>query len=239
MITFNIEIEPEEIATYISSRFLPDYFQNMRLEHVHLEHDSMNWNGTQPLVLTYTSPGRVEDFAMEPDEHAFPLILSIYPTFRSENAKFLEYSAHWTWDERKVYITFCPREIHTEPSGEIFDTEDVYVSISRKEIFLSYEVIREFLMAQFAAVGLPLELDSPITWDVAQGKLIYKSKNKDKMATLNWILTQDATFRGIMRFLGVDRILEQLQKSFLPSVKFSQLSDVSITDEGMRIPLIL
>ncbi|MDO4630146.1 MAG: hypothetical protein Q4C70_13285 [Planctomycetia bacterium] len=235
MIIFNIEIDPEEIATYISSRFLPDYFRNMKLEQVHLEQDSMNRNGTQPLMLTYTRPGRVEDFAMNPDEHAFPLIQSIYPEFQCENAMFIEHSAHWMWDEQKMRIIFRPREVHTEPSGEVFSTEDVYVSISRREIFLSFEAIHEFLIAQFTVVGLPEEMEGPVEWDSSQGAIVYRTKR----TKLQWVLAEENALDGILHFLGVDCTLQQLSQWVSPKINSAQLAKIYITDTGLKVPLVL
>lgn len=233
MMVFSVEISTADIAAYMASHFLPEYFENMKLEKIVFDPAALNWNGTQPLILTYSVPGRVEDFEMKPEEHAFPLLCSVHPFFQTAKAAFIPNSSLWTWDEEKMRILFTAKELQTEPSGEVFSTEDAYVSVSRRRIFISFEVLQEYLAAQFAEIGLEMGPDSPMRWDDSIGGLIYRAGS----VTIQWILSEADALDDVLRFLGLDLMLGQIRSWVNPTVETSQIAAACVTEKGLLIPL--
>ncbi len=234
MLNFSVEVRAEEIASYLASHFLPEYFRNMSLRQIVLDPDSLNWNGSQPLRVTYSVPGRIEDFELFPQEHAFQIIRSIYPCFQSEKVQFIPNSSMWLWDNEKITIFFMLKEQETEPSGEVFLSDEAYLSFSRREAFLSFEVIQEYLEAQLGGLGVDLkDDDSPIYWDDSCGGMVYRNGN----AKVQWILSAENSLKDVFHFVGLDTAFIQMKEYVKPRIEIGTISSSVFSEKGLTIPL--
>lgn len=235
MIVFQVEIHESDISSYMASHFLPDYFQNMRMEKIVFDPGKLNWNGTQPLVLTYSVPGRVEDFELHPQKHAFSILRHLHPFFQEEKAAFIPNASLWIWDSQMMRIHFMLKELETQPSGEVYGASDAYVSFSRRKIFLSFDVIQEYLAAQFGKLGLEMGAEDPIRWDDSIGGLVYRSGN----VTVQWVLSDCEALQDLLRFLGLDSVLSQMEDFVDSRFRVGQITEASLSESGLTIPLVV
>lgn len=233
MLNFSVEVSVEEIASYLSSHFLPEYFQNMSLKSIVLDSDALNWDGSQPLRVTYSVPGRIEDFELFPQEHAFQIIRSIYPFFQTEKVQFIPNSSMWLWDNEKMTIYFMQKEQETEPSGEVFHSDEAYLSFSRKQAFLSFDVIQEYLAAQMGELGMDLKDDFPIYWDDSCGGLVYRNGN----VRVQWFLSAENSLKDVFRFVGLDSAFVQMKEVVEPQIEIDAISSSVFSENGLTIPL--
>lgn len=231
MYLIRIVITLPEITSYMASHVLSDFYENMRLDNVGLDKTFTNGAGKQPLVLTYSLPGRVEDYEMHPEEHAFPMILHHFPCFVPENAQFCEGVPFWTWSKEEITINIQPKEIDSEPSDEIVSTQDAYVSISRREVFISFEMIQEFLTLQLARLGLDLKNPQPLRWDVSRNALIYQGEG----ISFTWIISEPNAFDPLLHFLNLDRIIKSISGEFRFSIEEAAPTPEPL--KAMKIPL--
>lgn len=231
MYLIRIEISLPEITSYMASHVLSDFYENMRLENIGLQPKYINDSGNQPLVLTYSLPGRVEDYEMLPEEHAFPLIANHFPCFVPEKAQFCDGVPCWTWPTEEMIINIEPKEIDSEPIDEILSTRDAYVSISRREVFISFEMIEEFLTLQLAQLGLELKNPQPVTWDVARNALICQGEG----ISIAWIISEPNAFDPLLHFLNLDGIIKNISGEFRFSIE--EAAPTSEPLNAMKIPL--
>ncbi|MCR5163358.1 MAG: hypothetical protein K6C40_04995 [Thermoguttaceae bacterium] len=231
MYLIRIEITLPEITSYMASHVLSDFYENMRLDKVGLDTDFTNGVGNQPLIFTYSLPGRVEDYDMHPEEHAFPMIASRHPDFIPENAQFCQGVPLWSWDSEKIVINIQPKELDCEPTGEIVDTEDAYVSISRRQVFISFDMIQEFLTLQLAGLGLNLKEVEPITWDVSRNAFICKSGP----VSITWVISEPDAFAPLLHFLRLDKMIQSISGEYRFSIE--EAAPTSEPSNAMKIPL--
>ncbi len=231
MYLIKIDFSLFEITSYMSSHVLSDFYENMRLEKIGLQPAYMNGTGDQPLILTYSLPGRVEDYEMRPEEHAFRMISHRFPDFVPEQAQFCTGVPFWTWTTEKMTINIEPKEIDPEPTGEIVSTEDAYVSISRREVFISFEIIQEFLTFQLARLGLELKKPQPLSWDASRNALVYQGEG----LSIAWIISEPNAFDPLLHFLNLDRIVKSLRDEFRFSIE--EAAPTYEPMNAMKIPL--
>ncbi len=239
MIVFIAEITAENIERYLSTRILPGYFQNMKLKKVRFDPSALRGGGKQPFTVTYSVPGRVEDFQMTPEEHAFPILRSVHPDLQIEKVSFVPASALWTWNQEKMRIFFQPNEVLSEPSGEVFSDEEAYISISRKQIFLSFEIIQEYLASMLAALGVEISPDSTskisVQWNPSIGAVVYNCGS----VSVQLFFTDENSICDVLRFLGLDVTMRQLETWVKSALNNVQVSKIEIQETGIRIPLIV
>ncbi|MBE6428949.1 MAG: hypothetical protein E7028_10315 [Planctomycetaceae bacterium] len=233
MLNFCVDVFADEIASYLSTFLLPEYFRNMGLERIDLNPKTINRDGTQPLRVTYSMPGRVEDLELFPEEHAFRIIRSIFPLFRIDDVQFIPDTSMWLWDGEKVTIYFMMKNEKTEPSGEIFPSKEVYLSFSRKEIFISFEVIQEYLAAQMGILKMDLKDDDAVYWDDSCGGVVYRNGN----VKIQWILASKDSLDDILRFLGLDMVFLQVKELADSQIEIDLFSSSFVPEKGLMIPL--
>lgn len=231
MYLIRIEITLPEITSYMASHILSDFYENMRLDKIGLAPDFTNGVGNQPLIFTYSLPGRVEDYDMRPEEHAFLLIASRHPDFVPEKAQFCRGVPLWTWETDKIVINIEPKELDCEPTGEIVNTEDAYVSISRKHVFISFEMIQEFLTLQLARLGLNLKDVQPLKWDASRNALICQSGP----VSITWVISEPNAFEPLLRFLRLDQMIQNIRDEYRFSIE--EAAPIHEPVKAMRIPL--
>ena len=139
----------------------------------------------------------------------------------------------WLWDGEKVTIYFMMKNEKTEPSGEIFPSEEVYLSFSRKEIFISFEVIQEYLAAQMGILRMDLKDDDAVYWDDSCGGVVYRNGN----VKIQWILASKDSLDDILRFLGLDMVFLQVKELADSQIEIDLFSSSFVPEKGLMIPL--
>jgi hypothetical protein len=79
MISLWAWVEPSDVAAYAASLLLPAYVSHLRLAPLTFASQAPNRDGREPLVLTYVGEGRLEEYRLDPKEHALGLIRLVAP----------------------------------------------------------------------------------------------------------------------------------------------------------------
>lgn len=232
MIFFETAITSSEVARYMASLILPEDFRNMRMEEIHLDAQTLNSEGSQFLKVTYTLPGRVEDIELDPEKHAFRLIQSFHPNFQLEKVQFIPHSSRWLWSQDSVRIYFTLKELNSSPSGEVFEADEAYVSLTRRQIFLSYGLIQEYLLMLIADLGLETGDEVSVHWDESKGGAVYRCGN----TLVQWTPEGEEEFQDLLNFAGSNLILKQTCDLLKTNVQI-QFEITQITNAGLKIPI--
>ncbi|MBP3694188.1 MAG: hypothetical protein J6J31_07115 [Thermoguttaceae bacterium] len=234
MIFFETVLTLSNVARYMATLILPEDFRNMQIEEIHLSTRTLNSNGTQSLKVTYTQPGRVEDFDLDPDMHAFRMIQTFHPKFQIDKVEFMPYSSKWLWSQEQVRIYFVQKEMVTSPSGEFFDTEEANISLSRQRIFISYGIIQEYLLLMLAELGMDASgTEVPVHWDENKAGLLYQHGN----TLVLWVLECEEEFQDLIYFAGLEQFFRKTDEAQRTSIRM-KFEATRFTARGLEIPIV-
>ncbi len=234
MIFFETVLTLSDVARYMATLILPEDFRNMQIEEIHLNAQTLNSNGTQSLKVTYTQPGRVEDFDLDPDMHAFRMIQTFHPSFQIEKVEFMPYSSKWLWSQDQVRIYFVQKEMATSPSGEVFDTEEANISLSRQRIFISYAIIQEYLLLMLAELGMDASgTEIPVHWNENKAGLLYQCGN----TLVLWVLERGEEFQDLLHFAGLEQIFRKTDEAPKTPLRM-KFEATRFTARGLEIPIV-
>lgn len=206
MLVFTAKIEPKDIANYMATVIVPDYLRNLKLEPVQFDPTVVNCDGTQPLRLVYTAPGRYEEFHLEA-EHALPLLEDVLPSLVGKKIALLNDAARWSWDSELMRIHFRLDEQDDEAiPSESFPVNEAYVSVSRKELFLSNELFRRYFKWRFETLGLHFPEETPVKWDVSVGGFTCETER----LSAQFMFSGEEPLREILVFAQLDGILRNV-----------------------------
>lgn len=166
MLSFKAIITEQDIENYTRSLILPSYMAYLTMDPFHFSDQAYNANGREPLIVSYSGEGRLEEVSLDPCDHALSILfeaqLGIDPS-----KIVLPADAVWNWSgcsemkdrEGSMNLFFLSRNRFLEyESKMIFSAREAYISVSRHELFLSQSIIKEYLMERIRVIMLP---DSP------------------------------------------------------------------------------
>ncbi|MBR4834074.1 MAG: hypothetical protein IKU86_07070 [Thermoguttaceae bacterium] len=174
MIDFWARIDESDVEKYAKTLILPEYMSHLKLLPFSLSEQVESASGREPLTLTYVGDGRLEELTLEPERDAAPLIASLDLGVNVEKIRIASAGPCWTWNDFGPSHPFYARPLDSTPSAaetndaesrrflrvyfepkeerfrqELkFDACDAYVSVSRREIFFSWRVLRAYLEAR-------------------------------------------------------------------------------------------
>ncbi|MDO5554180.1 MAG: hypothetical protein Q4G68_10505 [Planctomycetia bacterium] len=176
MLSFWANVTENDVVNYTRSLILQDYMSHLAMDPFHFADQAYNRTGMEPLVISYSGEGRLEEVALDPATHARPLLASLRPAILPGRT-VLPDDAIWSWaaspdnggltpggcenDVRaaesvtapsakptmRIYFASVPG-ILGEESPVAFPAREAYVSVSRGELFLSTEVICAYLSSR-------------------------------------------------------------------------------------------
>lgn len=206
MLAFVAKIFSEDVAAYMSTMIVPAYLRNMQLETVQFPIDQPS-PGQQVLKLLYTTHGRVEDYELEAEKHAFPLLQNTFPTLKIERTRRVEKDSLWTWGPDSMKIYFTPKDPFLRHNGPPCDISEVYVSISRCQLFLSYQLLEHYFRRQYQRLGLEWEVGTEVKWDDGLGGVLCSAEK----VSAQWILTEEQEIEDILHFAQMVSVLEDIR----------------------------
>lgn len=207
MLVFVAEIFSEDVAAYMSTIIVPAYLRNMQLEPVQFQSTDWEFDGRQILKLLYTTHGRVEDYELGAEEHAFPLLESTFPTLKTEKIRRVAESSLWTWDSNSMKIHFTPKESLLRQNGPPCGISEVYVSISRSQLFFSYELLKHYFQRHYQRLGLEWGEVVEVKWDHGLGGILCTSEKMN----VQWILTEEREIEDVLHFSQMISVLEDVR----------------------------
>ena len=227
MMIFTLTIQPEDVTRYMATVIVPGFLRNLRLEPVHFNTHSLNKDGTQALKLIYKAAGRVEELDLDPEEHALPLLREVLPSLALQNVNLVENSTLWTWNDEVMQIHF---QVQTPPVtiDEMIPTEEAYLSVSRREIFLSQKLFRRYFACKYAQLGLNFPEHAEVAWNPSVGGILCHAEKVSSQL----VFTDTEAIEEILGFAHLTDILPSVESWVNTDSRILLGTSVQIRDGG-------
>jgi len=236
MISLWAWVEPSDVAEYAASLVLPVYMSHLGLAPFTFASQAPHRDGREPLVLTYVGEGRLEEFRLDPKEHALGLIRLVAPQIVVARVQLPQDDASWFWNApegsgARMRVYFAPTAAALGLRSSKAPADRAYVSVSRGHVFLGRGVIEEYLRAWLGHLGLSA--------DGFQVELVTPSGAVELSAGPigGQMLLDDVTIEDLLRFACLDTVLAQLGEFVALSAEPDTARRAAITPEGISIPL--
>ncbi len=258
MLTFWGDIEETDISAYAATLILPAYMSHLQLSPFRFTDQTRGSTGEQPLTLTYTGPGRLEQYELSARDHALDLLCRTCPGLSREGIELPQQGAIWSWppisgkkasQDTPVVIT---RDDHTADAQEEaavtmrlffrpvvatlgvispggFPPENAYLSVSRKEIFMHINVITEYFLAWLDRLGTPEESENLRCRATACGFCV-----TTPYLTIEATIAPNEVFQDMLRFAGLSRWFDELGDTIAPDL---DAPETNIADNGLLVKL--
>jgi len=250
-------IQESEISTFAGTLILPDYMSHLQLVPFRFASQPPDRNSDQSLVLTYTAPGRIEEFELEGKDHAIDLLCYTCTELKREQIKPPEKGALWSWPSAYHHELFGNQDQETENAEKIENNdknkimrvffepvepvlgvsspvpippEKAHLSISRKELFFHREVIIAYFCSRIASLGVSLKADDVQLSLTPLGFLCSSST-----ICWEWGPEPDRIFHDIVHFADLGHWLKMFQKLISPVLGSFE---TSISENGLSIRII-
>ncbi|MDO4570195.1 MAG: hypothetical protein Q4D38_07430 [Planctomycetia bacterium] len=233
MLIFIVELDTHLISDYMATVTLPETFRYMKLDSIGLDASPARSGGRESLILTYTSPGRVEDYELYPEDHTRAMVRFLFEKVSVEEMLPVPYAPLWTWDEKGLRIFFTMKRTLLETGASPCETQDAFVSVTRKQIFLSKNVFSRYVEALLERSGFGMT-EVSVVWSPAIGGYVAEHEN----LKVQLLITEEETLTDLLDFTGLKKTLTWISSG--ASVDFERVrAGADVSKEGMRIPLIL
>ncbi len=237
MIALWVVARETDVAAYATTLLLPGYLAHLELAPLDISRQLPVRDGREPLLLTYRGEGRLEQFPLDPGEHALGLIRFLCPGVDTSRIQLPQDDAAWLWPAPddghalRVYFSSTAQVLHRsldEPVGQ-----QAYVSVSRLTAFVGRSIVERYLHAwlehlNIATDGLVAGLGGP------SGEVEFQAG-----AVAGQMLVDDpVSAADLLRFAGLDRRLEELAD--LVHLDFSQppTDSYGVREDGVYLRLV-
>ena len=242
MLSFWAELDVSAIESYARGLLLPEYMSHLTLERFDFSRQPHNRDGRAPLLFRYSGVGRAEEFLLSPEEHAPAMLERLAERIDPQKILLSEKDAIWNWNAAensaaalRIFFSLVPTD-SSPISDRPFPAADAYVSVSRREIFLSHKPLREYILQRCRAA---LRSDSPLmtpnaaehlTTEILAGTVGFRFG-----ALAGTLLPGDEeSSRALVRFARLDEPLEQLADYVTRNFRTGA---VRLDDDGLRLSL--
>lgn len=110
MICLWVVARVSDVVAYAAMLLLPAYLAHLELAPFEILRQSPVRDGREPLVLAYLGEGRLEQFALDPHDHALGLIQFLAPGIDTSRVQLPQDDAAWLWpapdDGRSLRVHF-------------------------------------------------------------------------------------------------------------------------------------
>lgn len=263
MLTFWGNIEEIDISAYAATLILPSYMSHLQLSPFRFAAQRSANTGEQPLTLTYTGPGRIEQFDLSPLEHAMDLLCHTCPGLHRDRVQLPKQGAIWSWppaSEKKTSnnlpVVITPGDDASAESNAnmrlffrpVVDTLAESIIGDDAEIKTqSFPPEKAYLSVSRSEIFLHIDVVTAYfrTW------LAYLGVPDDTNAmscratvcgflaespylTIEATITPNQLFQDLLRFAGLSRWFDELGNDIAPDL---DADDTTMTDCGLRVPL--
>jgi hypothetical protein len=258
MLTFWGNIEEADIAAYAATLILPSYMSHLQLSPFRFATQQSCNSGEQSLTLTYTGPGRIEQFELSARENALELLCHTCPGLQRNRVQLPTQGAIWLWPPPKSgkmpqsdrpFVTPTSTDDITESGANMrlffrpvaetlaaaetppqsFPPEKAYLSISRGEIFLHTDVITAYFRAWLEYLGMQ-EPPENVTCRATTCGFIAESP----YLTIEATIEPNDIFQDMLQFAGLSRWFGELDGNIAPDL---DAEGTTITNHGLLIAL--
>jgi len=236
MIALWVVARDVDVEAYAATLLLPGYLAHLELAPLDISRQSPVRDGREPLMLTYVGEGRLEQFALEPREHALGLIQFLCPGVDTSRTQLPQDDAAWLWPAPgdghalRVYFSATAQVLHRSLDTPV--GQQAFVSVSRLTVFVGRGIVESYLRAWLAHLniaqeGLVASLGRP------SGEVEFQAG-----AVAGQLLVDDpVSAADLLYFAGLDRRLAELAE--LVELDFSRPAAEScgVREDGVYLRL--
>ena len=242
MLSFWITVNESNVEAFCATLLLPDYMSHLRIAPFRFADQPHNGDGRQSLIITYTGPGRLEEFPVHAAKHAENLLQYVVPDIVSGEIRISEHDVVWSWsaDEASMKLCFQPVAARLEAAfPPRFDPEDAYVSVSRREMHIGHPVLEAFVAAWFAKLcgrqtvsfDTPSAGADPVGIEMIAGGFSFRQGRFGGQM----LIEDDMPLSDLILFAGLARPLESVRHQ----VKLhASSSETRVDKSGLTLPLL-
>lgn len=226
-----------DVEGYAATIVLPSYLAHLELQPFSFDGQPENSDGQELLRLTYSGEGRIEEFALDPEDHALAAIRFVCPGIDDSRIQLPRDDASWHWSgsdepQRKMRVYFSPTTEALHGSTAPPPSEQAYVSVSRGHAFLGRPVVESYLRAWLGRLGIEgqeicCDFDTPsagieFTAGPVGGQMF---------------LDEKAVAEDLMRFAGLDKALDHVSDLVEIDLDSDVPDDSGVCKDGIYISL--
>ena len=159
MISLWALVPESDVEAYAATLVLPAYLAHLSLEPFRFAAQCESCDGQEPLRMSYSGEGRLEECSLYPEEHALAMIRFVCPGIDASRIQLPRDDASWHWSrsaaaDEKMRIYFAPTAEVLHGSVAAPPTEAAYVSVSRQHAFIGRPVVESYLQAWLSRLGV-------------------------------------------------------------------------------------
>lgn len=237
MISMWLTWTERDIEAYAATLMLPSYLSHLHLQPLKFTAQPESCDGQESLELTYVGDGRVEEYALAPQDHVLAMIRFACPGIETSRIQLPRDDACWHWttsDEapQKMRIYFAPTTQVLHGGTVAVPSAQAYVSVSRGHAFIGRSVVESYLKAWFERLGLDAaeigcEFDTPSAGiDFEAGPV------GGQMFLDDQVVAED-----LIRFAGLDKVLTHVSDHVELDMDSAGQDDSDIREDGIYISL--
>ncbi len=237
MISLWAYLTESDVEAYAATLVLPSYLAHLRLQPFRFAAQPKNCDGQEPLQMTYSGEGRIEEFTLYPKEHVLAMIRFVCPGIDTSRIQLPRDDASWHWTtsgdaDQKMRLYFAPTTEVLYGSVAPPPCEEAYVSVSRGHAFLGRSVVESYLKAWLARLGIDAE---EIHWDFdtpSAGIEFVAGPVGGQMFLDDEVVAED-----LMRFAGLDKALDYVADLVEIDMDAAPQDNAEVSEDGIYIPL--
>lgn len=171
MISLWAFVTEADVEAYASSLVLPGYLAHLQLAPFEFGRQAVNSDGLEPLRLTYSGEGRLEEFAIDPADHVVPMLRSVCPEIEISRIRLPHDDAGWHWDpsgdpppRMRIYFEPVTRSLYGYDNSP--PSPEAYVSVTRGHVFIDRATVESYIRAwleilQIDNTSIEFSFDTP------------------------------------------------------------------------------
>jgi hypothetical protein len=194
---------------YAATLVLPPYLAHLELKPFSFASQAGNSDGQEPLVLTYTGEGRLEEYRLYPKDHALAMIRFVCPGVVASRVQLPQDDASWHWEPAEpgaaMRVYFAPTSQALNERIAQAPAEDAYVSVSRRHAFVGRAVAEAYLRAWLLRLGLD-DRDVRLDFTAPSAAIEFTAGAVGGQM----LLDDETSTRDLLQAAGLDAALAQL-----------------------------
>lgn len=237
MISMWALLTQSDVEAYAATLVLPPYLSHLRLGPFEFSSQVANSDGLEPLEVTYVGEGRLENFSMEPAEHALGMIQSVCPGIDTSRIRLPRNDASWFWTaaeqaSRAMRVYFSPTAQTLNASGGGPPSPQGYVSVSAGHVFIPQSVVEAYIGAWLKQLGIGRQ-DVDFEFGTPSGCIEFTA---DAVGG-EMCLDDEVVAEDLMRFSGLDRALADVSDFAQVDLESAATGKCGVFEDGIYISL--
>jgi hypothetical protein len=237
MIALWVFASPADVESYAATLLLPSYLAHLQLQDVQFSTQAVHRDGREALVLQYQGMGRLEEYRLQPPEHALALIRFLCPQVQAARLQLPQDDASWFWPppgdpQQTMRIYFSPSASVLGQSRDRPPSSEAYVSVSRGHVFIGPQVVQAYLDAWLKHLGLPVE-PLELQCGTPSGGVEFRTQRVGG----HLFVDADAVAEDLLLFAGLAPALADVEAMARLDLQHPRDSRCGVFPDGVYLPL--